>query len=130
MLRAFQPPAAPWLAGHRGVDLTAAEGQTVLAAGTGTVHFAGQAGGRAVISLMHPNGLRTTYLPARASVRRGQAVSPGDPIGVVTESAGHCTRACLHWGLLRDGTYLNPLLLVRPPQVRLLPRWDPQPTTS
>jgi hypothetical protein len=35
----------------------------------------------------------------------------------------HCGAlgSCLHWGLRRGDTYLDPLLLVRPRRIRLLP---------
>jgi murein DD-endopeptidase MepM/ murein hydrolase activator NlpD len=78
--------------------------------------------GRPVVSIDHANGLRTTYEPVDPSVGAGQAVARASPIG--TLSAGHAgcpDEACLHWGLRRGETYLDPLLLLRPPRVRLLP---------
>ena len=36
VLAAFDPPATPWAAGHRGVDLAGSPGQPVLAARAGT----------------------------------------------------------------------------------------------
>ncbi|WP_218125656.1 murein hydrolase activator EnvC family protein [Sinosporangium album] len=127
VLREFAPPSAPWLAGHRGVDLAAVPGQSVVATGQGTVLYAGPVGGRAVVSIRHPNGLRTTYLPLEASVRPGQPVSSGTPIGRVTDHPGHCPVTCLHWGLLRGQTYLNPLVLLGLGRVRLLPHWTAPP---
>ncbi|MEV0715566.1 M23 family metallopeptidase [Asanoa sp. NPDC050611] len=107
--------------GHRGVDLAAEPGATVWAAGPGEVVFAGPVADRTVISIQHANGLRTTYEPVTAAVRRGDHVALGDPIGMV--EAGHpgCpVAACLHWGLRRGDVYLNPLLLLGF-LVRLLP---------
>jgi murein DD-endopeptidase MepM/ murein hydrolase activator NlpD len=49
-------------------------------------------------------------------------VRRGDLLGML--SAGHAgcaAAACLHWGLRRGETYLDPLSLLRPPRVRLLP---------
>src|SRR5947209_1444726 len=63
VVRAFAPPPRPWLPGHRGVDLGAAPGTIVRAAGAGTVSFAGRVAGRGVVSVAHPGGLRTTYEP-------------------------------------------------------------------
>ncbi len=81
--------------------------------------------GRGVISVEHEGGLRTTYEPVTASVAAGSPVAAGQPIG--TLQAGHpgCAPAsCLHWGArLPDGTYLDPLALLRPWAVRLWP-WD------
>jgi murein DD-endopeptidase MepM/ murein hydrolase activator NlpD len=74
-----------------------------------------------VVTVLHPNGLRTTYLPLQPSVRRGQTVSGGEVIGVVQDVRGHCPADCLHWGLLREHLYLDPLLLLGYGQVRLLP---------
>jgi murein DD-endopeptidase MepM/ murein hydrolase activator NlpD len=121
ILRVFAPPPQPWLPGHRGVDLAASPGTPVRAAGPGTVAYAGPLAGRGVVTVLHAGGLRTTYLPVRASVRRGQALEPGEAIGTVEDVPGHCPTGCLHWGLLRDRHYLDPLLLLGHGQVRLLP---------
>ncbi|MGC5012460.1 murein hydrolase activator EnvC family protein [Streptosporangium sp. DT93] len=121
MPRGFAPPPRPWLAGHRGVDLTASPGAEVRAAGPGTIGYAGQLAGRGVVTVLHSSGLRTTYLPVRPTVRRGQVVGAGETIGVLQDVPGHCAAACLHWGLLRDRAYLDPLLLLGHGQVRLLP---------
>jgi murein DD-endopeptidase MepM/ murein hydrolase activator NlpD len=120
--RPFEPPVNPYGPGHRGVDLAGAPGAVVLAAADGVVVFAGRVAGRAVVSIDHAGGLRTTYEPVEASVGAGQPVARGSPIG--TLAAGHTgcpVGACLHWGLRRAATYLDPLLLLRPARVRLLP---------
>lgn len=122
VLRGFAPPAQPWLAGHRGADLAASPGAEVRAAGAGTIGYAGPLADRGVVTVLHPGGLRTTYLPVRPSVGRGRAVTTGEVIGVLQDVPGHCPTACLHWGLLRDRAYLDPLLLLGHGQVRLLPR--------
>ncbi|GGL32115.1 hypothetical protein GCM10014719_36690 [Planomonospora parontospora subsp. antibiotica] len=121
ILRAFAPPPQPWLSGHRGVDLAAPSGTPVHAAGPGTVGYAGPLAGRGVVTVLHSAGLRTTYLPVRASVRHGQAIERGEVIGTVEAAAGHCPTGCLHWGLLHGRRYLDPLLLLGHGQVRLLP---------
>src|SRR4029450_10888736 len=61
VVRRFDPPPRPWLAGHRGGDLSAAPSAGVRAAGAGTVVYAGVIAGRGVVSVAHPGGLRTTY---------------------------------------------------------------------
>ncbi|MCW2917876.1 MAG: peptidase family [Actinomycetia bacterium] len=137
VLRGFSPPALPWGPGHRGVDLEARAGQPVYAAGAGLISYAARLAGRGVIAITHGSTLRTTYLPVRPSVRPGLRVAAGDRIGVVENLPGHCgLRPCLHWGLLRGSGYLDPLSLLRPVQVRLLPVWgvppaghDPHPVT-
>lgn len=121
----FVAPAGPYAPGHRGVDLRAGPGSLVLAAGTGTVAFAGRVAGRGVVSIDHPGGLRTTYEPVFALVSEGDPVSRGSPVGRLEVVGSHCLPdLCLHWGARRGETYLDPLgllgVLVR---VRLLPMW-------
>ncbi|MEQ4723442.1 peptidoglycan DD-metalloendopeptidase family protein [Nonomuraea sp. B19D2] len=123
ILRRFAPPPEPWLAGHRGVDLAAPTATPVLAAGPGTVRFAGPVAGKGVVTVEHEGGLRTTYLPVEASVRRGQPVTSGARLGVIEASTGHCQESCLHWGLRRGSDYLDPLLLLGHAPIRLLPYW-------
>ena len=119
VLRGFEPPQSAWSAGHRGVDLRGWAGEPVLAAGAGRVTYAGLLAGRGVVTLTHDGGLRTTYEPVTASVRLGQLVAAGAVLGRL--GAGHCTVVCLHWGLLRGDTYLDPLSLLTELPVRLLP---------
>ncbi|GGL15556.1 hypothetical protein Sme01_70500 [Sphaerisporangium melleum] len=126
VLRRFAPPPRPWLPGHRGVDLAATPGGRVRAAGAGIVGYAGPLAGRGVVMIVH-GGLRTTYLPVRPKVRRGQTVTRGQVIGTVERTAGHCPISCLHWGLIGRKGYLDPLLLVALGQVRLLPHWPTPP---
>jgi murein DD-endopeptidase MepM/ murein hydrolase activator NlpD len=120
--RPFDPPPTPYAAGHRGVDLLAAAGSPVLAAGAGVVAFAGMVAGRPVVSVDHAGGLRTTYEPVQPVVAAGQAVARGSTLGTLgTGHAGCPGESCLHWGLRRGEVYLDPLVLLRPPRVRLLP---------
>lgn len=120
--RPFEQPPTPYAAGHRGVDLVGAAGRPVLAAGAGVVAFAGMVAGRPVVSVSHADGLRTTYEPVQPLVAAGQPVARGQPLGQLVGGHTGCpVDACLHWGLRRGETYLDPLLLLRPPQVRLLP---------
>jgi murein DD-endopeptidase MepM/ murein hydrolase activator NlpD len=120
--RPFDAPPTPYAAGHRGVDLGAAPGSPVLAAGAGTVVFAGLVAGRPVVSIDHSGGLRTTYEPVTPSVGAGRTVARGSPIGTLSGGHAGCPRdACLHWGLRQGPSYLDPLSLLQPPRVRLLP---------
>jgi murein DD-endopeptidase MepM/ murein hydrolase activator NlpD len=128
----FDPPAEPWLAGHRGVDLRGHVREPVLAAGDGVVAFAGRVGGVPVVSVRHPDGLLTTYQPVTATVEAGDGVRAGQRIGRLTAAGSHCApAACLHWGLRRGpDDYLDPLLLVAATRVRLVPLYGggPGPT--
>ena len=133
VLRGFEPPPNPWAAGHRGVDLAGAPGQSVRAALPGTVGFAGSIGGKPVVTVLH-GGRRTTYEPVVASVRVGDDVAAGDVLGQLTVTDSHCfPAACLHWGLIEGSgeteQYLDPLTLVGGGPIRLLPLWRDEPVT-
>jgi murein DD-endopeptidase MepM/ murein hydrolase activator NlpD len=130
IVRGFEPPAEPWQAGHRGVDLLASPGEPVLAAGAGRVTFAGWVGGVPAVTVTHPDGRRTTYQPVLAAIVRGSEVARGTILGRVSAGGSHCLpRACLHWGLRLGASYLDPLSLVGASlEVRLLPLWSAQPT--
>jgi len=120
ILRRFDPPAQPWLAGHRGVDLAASAGEPVAAAGYGHVVFSGRIAGRGVVSIS-VGSIRFTYEPIEPAVAVGEIVRPGTPLGTVARQPDHCgpPGSCLHWGAIRDGRYVDPLLFLR--HVRLLP---------
>lgn len=121
--RPFVPPSTAWGAGHRGVDLQGQKGDAVLAAGEGVVTYAGLLAGRGVVTVSHAGGLRTTYEPVTAGVRVGVLVAQGQRIGTLSTGHGSCRAGatCLHWGLLRGDTYLDPLSLITQGQLRLLP---------
>ncbi|WP_280374085.1 M23 family metallopeptidase [Nocardia wallacei] len=121
VLRRFDKPPQDWLPGHRGVDLGGSAGQAVLAAGEGVVAFAGEVGGKPVVSVDHPGGLRTTYEPVRAAVTLGHRVSRGSVLGVLEAGHAGCDGACLHWGVRRGREYLDPLALIRAVPLRLKP---------
>lgn len=125
VVRGFEPPPEPWLAGHRGVDLAATAGQDVKSAGAGHVAFAGMVAGRPVVSVTH-GALRTTYEPVHALVKAGEAIGAGEIIGTLSAAPSHCGpgRPCLHWGLRHGEQYLDPLALLGEAPIRLLPLWD------
>ncbi|MEV2216594.1 M23 family metallopeptidase [Streptomyces sp. NPDC050997] len=118
VLRAWEPPATTYGRGHRGVDLSAMPGAPVRAVAAGRVSFAGRVAGKGVVSVeLTGTGdppLRTTYEPVRASVRKGEEVAAGAILGTVEPTGSHCTTPCVHWGLLRAKTYLDPLSLLPP----------------
>ncbi|MEO6821933.1 MAG: M23 family metallopeptidase [Candidatus Nanopelagicales bacterium] len=122
VLHGFRPPPQRWQAGHRGVDLSAVPGDSVVAAGRGLVTFAGPLAGRGVVTVTH-GALRTTYEPVSATVRVGDDVAAGEPIGTLASGVSHCGGypSCLHWGLLRGTLYLDPLLLLGLGRPILLP---------
>ena len=120
--RRFDPPDQPWLPGHRGVDLATAPGREVRSPAAGRVTYAGVLAGRGVVVVAHDSGLRSTFEPVQGLVAVGTLVARGEAIGVVTSTAGHCApAACLHWGVLRGETYLDPLGFVGRARIVLLP---------
>ena len=120
--RPFDPPPHRYGPGHRGADLAGAPGTPVLAAGDGVVVFTGMVAGRPVVSVDHAGGLRTTYEPVDAVVGAGRPVARGTVLGTLVGGHAGCpVAACLHWGLRRGEVYLDPLSLLGPPAVRLLP---------
>lgn len=109
VVRHFEPPPTPYDAGHRGIDLAAAEGATIVAAAAGRVAFAGPVGGAVSISIDHADGIRTTYsYLSSATVRAGQTVARGAPIG--RSGRGHPGSAQpphVHVGARRGTTYVD-----------------------
>lgn len=112
----------------------------MLAAGAGTVVFAGPVAGRMVVSIDHAGGLRTTYEPVSPLVGAGDTVTAGQQIGTLEPGHGRSgapddegatlpgdggcgATVCLHWGVRRGMDYLDPLRLLGLGGVRLLP-WD------
>lgn len=122
VLTPFSAPDNPFGPGHRGVDLAGTVGQPVLAANAGVVVFAGPVAGAGVVSVQHDDGLRTTYEPVAPVVAAGVTVPTGALLGTLLAGHRGCPTACLHWGVLRNRLdYVDPLVLLRPRHVRLLP---------
>ncbi len=122
--RAFEAPAAIWAAGHRGVDLATSVGATVLSPADGVVTFAGTVVDRDVLTITHPDGLRSSLEPMIATVAVGTRVGRGTVVGAVQDVPTHCVpQVCLHWGVRDGATYLDPMHLLTGGPVVLLP-WD------
>ncbi|MFF7951608.1 M23 family metallopeptidase [Streptomyces griseorubiginosus] len=115
VLRGWEPPATVYGRGHRGVDLAAPAGAPVRTVAAGRVSFAGRVAGKGVVSVkLTGTDLRTTYEPVTASVEKGDEVTAGEVIATVAATGSHCTTTCVHWGLRRGETYLDPLSLLPP----------------
>ena len=108
--RPYVAPATPYGAGHRGVDLHAAEGAEIRSPADGVVHFAGVVVDRPVLSIRHADGVISSFEPVIAVVAAGDPVQRGQLIGHL--EPGHCALPCLHLGARIDGGYVNPLLLL------------------
>lgn len=115
----FRPPAHIGAPGNRGWEYATAPGTPVRSVIGGVVAFAGPVAGNLYVSVDHPGGLRTTY-----SFLADVTVSAGQMVGIGT-TLGH-TDTRFHFGLRRNGDYLDPALLFRaapsgPPRLVLRP---------
>lgn len=114
----FRPPPEPWMAGNRGIEYATAPGTPVRAIGPGAVVFAGAVAGSLHVTILHPDGLRSSYsFLAAIRVRVGQRLRGGALVGVAGER--------FHVGVRRGRTYLDPASLwgtpVRGGRVLLVP---------
>jgi murein DD-endopeptidase MepM/ murein hydrolase activator NlpD len=94
---------------HAGVDIQAAYGREVPAAGAGTVVFSGAQGGYGnTVVVEHPGGVRTRYAHLSSiQVEAGARVDAGTVLGRVG-SSGRSTGPHLHFEVLQDGRPVNP----------------------
>ena len=97
---------------HKGVDFNAGHGQTIMAAGGGTVSFAGWHGGHGkYVMIRHNKDLATAYAHmSRIDVRPGQRIGQGQRIGAVG-STGLSTGPHLHYEVWLRGKAVNPVSL-------------------
>jgi Rod binding domain-containing protein len=95
---------------HKGVDLKAAYGEDIQAAGGGRVVFSGQQGGYGTTVLIeHADGSKTRYAHLSvALVGKGDEVASGQPIGRAGRS-GRATGTHLHFEVIAaDGRHMDP----------------------
>lgn len=103
----FVAPPHRYAAGHRGIDISAAAGTTVVAPADGVVHFVGVVVNRPVLSIRHATGVISSFEPVTSVLVTGQVVTRGSPIGVLM--VGHRPDPCLHVGVRVHGEYISPL---------------------
>jgi murein DD-endopeptidase MepM/ murein hydrolase activator NlpD len=126
VLRAFEPPASPYGSGHRGIDIAASSGTSVVAPAPGRVSFAGPVAGELFASVDHGGGLVSTYSwLSGVVVQRGDRVAAGEVIAAT--GSGHVTLEAphLHMGVRLDGTYVDPLDYLGAPSVSDIIRLAP-----
>ena len=99
-----------WGRMHEGIDLGAAYGTPIAAAGAGTVIHAGWLGGYGNLTVVdHGGGLSTAYgHQSQIGVSVGQHVDQGQIIGNVG-STGHSTGPHLHFEVRVNGQAVDPL---------------------
>jgi hypothetical protein len=125
----------PYASGqHRGIDIAAATGATVVAATSGEVRFAGTAGSSGLtVSVRTADGrYDTSYLHlSSTSVGEGDRVAAGQPVGAVgTTGTRSATEPHLHFGVRDAGSrhaYHDPLRFLPPPTTMQPPRGAPAP---
>lgn len=110
-------PVLGFSAQHNGVDFGAPTGTKIRASASGVVLRVGYDRGRGrFIMIRHPNKYVSHYyhLSRRArNIRSGVRVEQGQLIGYVG-STGLSTGPHLHYGLRKNGRFLNPLRLKSP----------------
>lgn len=98
---------------HQGIDIGADVGSTAIAAAAGEVvisTYSYSAGNYIMIN--HGSGIFTIYMHLnKRSVEVGAEVSQGQKIGEVG-STGYSTGPHLHFGIRKNGAYVNPLTFV------------------
>ena len=96
---------------HKGIDFAAPSGTPIMAAGSGTVVFAGRHGGHGnYIKIRHSGGYETAYAHMKgfkSGIRRGSKVSQGQIIGYVG-STGLSTGPHLHYEVYKNGKAIDP----------------------
>jgi murein DD-endopeptidase MepM/ murein hydrolase activator NlpD len=97
---------------HRGVDYGAPTGAPVVSVAPGTVVAASfDATNGRMVRVRHASGYESYYLHLSAfgkGIRAGVHVDQGQRIGFVG-SSGLATGPHLHYGLTRNGAFVNPL---------------------
>jgi murein DD-endopeptidase MepM/ murein hydrolase activator NlpD len=114
-------PILGYARAHNGVDYYAPAGAPVGSVAPGVVTLAGWTGGGGrTVKVRHPNGYETEYLHLSAiAVRAGARIGQGDLVGRVGKT-GLATGVHLHYGLKKNGRYVNPVI-----EHRNMPPGDP-----
>ena len=97
---------------HQGVDLDTGTGWSVVASRAGTAYTAyGKAAGN-YVTIDHHDGFKSIYMHLNGfAISNGTNVSAGQLIGY-TGSTGVSTGDHLHFGISKNGVYVNPCLYV------------------
>jgi len=104
---------------HHGTDFGARRGTPLLAVNSGKVIFAGRMGGYGkVVKIKHDGGYISLYAhQSRIRSKRGTYVKKGQVIGYVG-STGRSTGPHLHFGLMKNGRWINPMKVLRKKSIK------------
>lgn len=110
--RARRHPILHYTRAHNGVDYAARSGAPVAAVAAGVVRVAGWTGGGGLtVRIRHASGYESEYLHLSSiarGIRTGTRIGQGELVGRVG-SSGLATGPHLHYGLRRNGGYVNPV---------------------
>ena len=114
----YRPPAHVGAPGNRGLEYDPEPGQPVRASAEGEVVFAGQVARNRFVTVLHRDGLRTSYgYLGWMAVDEGDLVSPGQLLGT--------TSARFFFSVRTGDQYLDPALVLSAGRVRLVPHGEP-----
>jgi len=109
--RSRMHPVLKYARAHNGVDYAAPMGAPVVSVSSGVVTLAGwTSGGGRTVRVKHTSGYESEYLHLSAiagGITPGTRVGQGDLLGSVGKT-GLATGVHLHYGLRRNGRYVNP----------------------
>ena len=110
-------PVLGFSARHNGIDFGAPVGTKIRASASGVIQRTGYNRGRGrYITIRHPNRYFSHYYHlsrVAKKIRSGVKVGQGQIIGYVG-CTGLCTGPHLHYGLQKNGRFINPLRLKSP----------------
>ena len=111
ILRRYRP--------HHGTDFGAKRGTPLLAVHSGKVIYSGWMGGYGkVIKIRHDGGYVSLYAhQSRLRAKKGKYVKKGQVIGYVG-TTGKSTGPHLHFGLMRNGRWINPMKVLRKKSIK------------
>lgn len=98
---------------HQGVDLAGPTGTPIVAASSGVVADAGyNSSAGNYVKITHSDGYSSIYMHLQTiDVSAGTTIGQGEQIGTMG-STGVSTGPHLHFGITKDGVYVNPALYI------------------
>jgi len=113
ILRRYRP--------HHGTDFGARRGTPLKAVNSGRISFSGWMGGYGkVVKIKHADGYESLYAhQSRIRVKKGQKVKRGQIIGYVGNT-GRSTGPHLHFGLKKNGRWVNPMKVLKKVSIKRL----------